>query len=201
MLNEHSVLAEIGRIIGSSPDIDDVYDDFAATVRTLIPFDGIAIKLYEPVAGTLTTRYARGAPVAERLQGDTFLLKGTISERVIRERRSVLFVAHDEDELAHEHPGTFPLFRAGYRAFLTVPINLGDVAIGTLSLPSFEADAYGERHIRVAQKVADQIAGAIASSQRLEQHLRMEESLRERTHMLERAIAEVELTRDEVVQQ
>ena len=35
VLNEHSVLAEIGRIIGSSLDIDDVYDDFAATVRTL----------------------------------------------------------------------------------------------------------------------------------------------------------------------
>ena len=201
MLNEHSVLAEIGRIIGSSLDIDDVYDDFAATVRTLIPFDGIAIKLYEPVAGTLTTRYARGAPVAERPQGDTFPLKGTISERVIRQRRSVLFTARNEDELAHKHPGTLPLFRAGFRALLTAPINLGDVAIGTLSLPSFEAGAYGERHIGVAQRVADQIAGAIASSQRLEQHLRMEESLRERTHMLERAIAEVELTRDEVIQQ
>ena len=112
-----------------------------------------------------------------------------------------MLVAHDWDELAYEHPGSLPLFRAGYRAFLTVPINLGDVAIGTLSLPSFEADAYGERHIRVAQQVADQIAGAIASSQRLEQHLRMEESLRERTHILESAIAEVELSRDEEIRQ
>ncbi len=201
MLNEHSVLAEIGRIIGSSLDIDDVYDDFAATVRTLIPFDGIAIMLNEPLAETLTTRYVRGVPVPERSQGDTYPLKGTISGRVIRERRSVFLVAHDEDELAHEHPGTLPLFRAGYRAFLIVPINLGDVAIGTLSLPSFEAAAYGERHIGVAQRIADQIAGAIASSQRLEQHVRMEESLRERTDMLERAIAEVELTRDEVIRQ
>ena len=201
MLNKHSVLAEIGRIIGSSLDIDDVYDDFAATVRTLIPFDGIAIMVNEPVAEMLTTRYARGIPVAERLEGDTYPLKGTISELVIRQRSPVLLAPHDGDEMAHEHPGTLPLFRAGYRAFLTAPINLGGVTIGTLSLPSFEAGPYGERHIAVAQQVADQIAGAIASSLRLEQHLRTEESLRERTQMLESAIAEAELTRGDVIQE
>lgn len=183
---EHSTLAEIGRIIGSSLDVDKVYDDFAVNVRTLIPFEGIAINLTEPESGTLTTRYARGVAVAERLQGDTYPLQGTISEKVIGQARPILLNTPDEDELAYEHPGSLPLFRAGYRAFLTVPITFGDAAIGTLSMPSLNRGVYGERHLEVAQRVAAQIAGAVASSQRIQQHLRMEESLRERIGTLER---------------
>ena len=42
---EQEVLAEIGRIISSSLDIEEVYDAFAEQVRELISFDRLIINI------------------------------------------------------------------------------------------------------------------------------------------------------------
>ena len=41
------ILAEIGRLIGSTLDIEEVYERFAAEARKLIPFDRLAVNLYQ----------------------------------------------------------------------------------------------------------------------------------------------------------
>ena len=48
LAGELAVIAEIGRLIGSTPAIDEVYERVAAETRKLIPFDGIAVSLLTP---------------------------------------------------------------------------------------------------------------------------------------------------------
>jgi PAS domain S-box-containing protein len=55
LAQETSVIAEVGRIINSSVDIDEVYEHFAEEVRKLIPFDRIVVNLVNQAEGTLTT--------------------------------------------------------------------------------------------------------------------------------------------------
>ncbi len=54
---ETSVIAEIGSIISSNVEIDEVYERFAEAVRKLIDFDRIVINLLNRKKDTLTTAY------------------------------------------------------------------------------------------------------------------------------------------------
>ncbi len=46
-LREISIIAEIGRITGSTLDIEEVYGRFCARVKKLIPFDRLAINIHD----------------------------------------------------------------------------------------------------------------------------------------------------------
>ncbi len=48
MAEEMTIIAEIGQVIGSTLDIDEVYERFAAEARKLIPFDRLAVNLHQP---------------------------------------------------------------------------------------------------------------------------------------------------------
>ena len=51
MAQENAIMAEIGRIISSSLNIQDVYEQFAREVRKLIPFDELRLILSTKMKG------------------------------------------------------------------------------------------------------------------------------------------------------
>ncbi len=66
---EQEVLAEIGRIIGSSLDIEEVYGRFAEQVKKLVRFDRIAIAATDLENGTTTSLYVAGTRIPSLHQG------------------------------------------------------------------------------------------------------------------------------------
>ena len=62
-LLELSVLAEIGQLMTSAPDINAAYDRFAEITAPLLPFDRISIAEIDTDAGTMTTNYEAGVSV------------------------------------------------------------------------------------------------------------------------------------------
>ena len=48
LAKENAIMAEIGRIVSSTLNIEEVYERFAEEVRKLIPFDRIAINIINP---------------------------------------------------------------------------------------------------------------------------------------------------------
>jgi len=74
---ENAIMAEIGRIIGSTLNIEEVYERFAEEVRKLIPFDRIAINIINPKHDTFIIPYVLGTNVAERELGKVVSLAGT----------------------------------------------------------------------------------------------------------------------------
>ena len=165
LTHENSVLAKISRVIGSSLEIDDVYTRFAEEVQKLIPFDRIVIGTINVEQNTFTLSYVLGLTMDNRDQGTTVPLDETQAEGV-QHRRSVLLVQSDDpQELASKFPALVPLYDAGLRSFLSVPLISRDQIIDTLHLRSLDIAAYAERHVALAQRVGGQIAGAIANSE------------------------------------
>ena len=88
---EDAALAEIGRLISSSLDIQEVYEGFAKQVRQLIPFQRISVGLINLEEETLSMAYVSGADVTARRSGEVIPLASTLSLHVATTRRGIIF--------------------------------------------------------------------------------------------------------------
>ena len=174
-------LAEIGQIISSSLNIDDVYGRFAAKVRELIAFERIVITVADLERSTFTTAYAMGGEVADRRRGDVSDLASSVTQEVIRTRSGLILQSEDVEELIRRFSGPLPAYQAGFRSFLSVPLIASDKVIGALHLESTSPEAYTEQDLNLALSIAAQISGAIANAQLFEQLETGEEELRRLT--------------------
>jgi PAS domain S-box-containing protein len=162
---EMSVIAEIGRIISSSPEIGDVYGQFAERVRNFISFESLSISTIDEKSNTFTVAYLSGQTTRGRAVGTTMPLVGTLTEYVRQQRSVALFSIGDDSNLGEKLPGLIPTIEAGFKTVLGVPLISKDSVIGVLQIRSLQPDAYDEAQIDFAERVAAQIAGAIAISQ------------------------------------
>ncbi len=178
LAREDSVRAEIGRIISSTLNIEEVYRPFSEKVKELIPFDRITINLVNLEERTHTVPYVEGVYVAGRQPGDVVPLAGTTVEKVIQTRKAILLRMENEEEVAREFPGLLPDFRSGMRSGLTVPLISGDRVIGGLALRSKTPGVYTDRELQLADNIGTQIAGAIADAQLFNQQQETEKALR-----------------------
>jgi PAS domain S-box-containing protein len=176
LAQETGVMAEIGRIISSNLDIEEVYERFAEEVRKLIPFDRIVVNLIDRQAGTVTITYVSGAEIDGRERRDVFLLAGATMDEMVRTRAPLLLYIESSEEV--RRPGLVLAFEAGLRSRLLVPLSARGEVIGGLSLWSKQVKVYGERDVRLAQSVANQIAGAMANAQLFRERRRAEEQIK-----------------------
>ena len=177
---EESVMAEIGRIIGSTLKIEEVYDQFAAEVKKVLPFDRISINLIDFDPQTVCNQYVTGFSVEGRQAGDRFPLAGTATAAVVESGRGMLLSALPMEEMEARFPGHLPVRRAGIQATLLAPLISKGKAFGALLMMSVDPGIYTERDIPVAENVAAQISGAIAHALLFAEHQRTADALRER---------------------
>ncbi len=160
------ILSNIARIIGSSLDIEEVYQRFGEEVSELIPFDRIVINLItdEP-AHMVDTYQASLVEVPDRARDQAYHTEGTLSQAVIDSRKCIVFQPSDEAEAAAGYAGLSGAYGMGLRSFLSAPLLHHGEPIGCLNLHSLKEDAYSELHRLLAERIAIYIAGAIANAQ------------------------------------
>ena len=179
LAQENAIMAEIGRIISSTLEIEEVYERFAEEVRKIIPFDRLAINTINPDNRTITIAYAIGIEIPGRRQGDVVSLGGTLTEEIFRTRSRVIVQMENEADLEERFPSLLPSFRVGFRSFMSVPLISKDRVIGVLHFRSVKFNAYSEMDLRLAEGVGNQIAGNIANAQLFTDYRRTAEMLRE----------------------
>ena len=162
-------LAEIGRIINSTLNIEEVYEPFAQRVRDLIPFERIVITIADPSQGLFTTAYVSGGDVAHRRAGDVANLSNSLTQEVIRTRSGLIIQPKNIEDLKQSFVAPLPAYQAGFRSFLSVPLISHDEVIGVLHLESTKPEAYTERDLNLAESVGAHISGAIANARLFEQ--------------------------------
>jgi PAS domain S-box-containing protein len=167
LAEEMAVIARIGRVIGSTLDIDEVYERFAAEVSKLIPFDRIHVNLNNPDGKSFTITYVSGCDIPGRRPGDKVPLAGSVSEYVSRLRSGIFFHPVEVDEVDGRFPAASAAttFRAGMRSMMCVPLISRDEVIGCLHFRLKKTNAYSEQDLRLAERIGAQIAGAIANAQ------------------------------------
>ena len=103
LAQEHELLGEIGRIISSSLDIDDVYAGFGDKLRSLLRFDRLAISLVNLDDNTFTNAYVMGDVVPGRERGEVSSLEGTVTNEAVVSRRARV-IQGDLKELEVRYP-------------------------------------------------------------------------------------------------
>ena len=174
---ERLVLAEIGRIVSSSLDVGEIHERFADSVRTLIQFDRLTIKLLDAEAGVFTDVSVSVCGVPGQTRGDPHRLVGTLSEEAINSASPVMFHPKDRAEVERLYPGSAPGYDSGLRSFVSAPLIVRERPVGSLNFRSAAPCLYTERDRTLSGRVASQIAGAVAGAQAYDQLVRVEESL------------------------
>ncbi|NWF91674.1 MAG: PAS domain S-box protein [Syntrophaceae bacterium] len=175
---ENAVMAEIGRIISSTLNIEEVYERFAEEVRKLIPFDRIVINTINVEKGTVMNLYMAGKGVTGRKVGEVYPLEGSGNAEMVRTRSTILIQTEDFSEYKDRFPMLLSTFQAGFRSIMNVPLFSKGQLIGGLLLRSYKPYAYTEKDVRLAERVSSQIAGAIANALLFAERERAEEALR-----------------------
>ena len=174
---ESTVMAQIGRIISSTFDIQDVYQSFAVEAAKLIAFDRIIIMIANVEEGGAPIAYMSGADVPGRGTGDFLRFPGSLADAVIGRREGMIAQSPDPKELAGRFPRLAPSIEAGFRSFIAVPLMAKGEVVAVMNLASMAAEAYSDRDLRLATRIGEQIAGAIANAQLYAQQVRAEEEL------------------------
>ncbi len=162
---EAATLAEIGRVISASLDIQGIYEALATSVRQLIPYDRLAVATVDLAQDTITTVYNSQEPIIPRWAiGNTVPLRGVASESVVRTRTPLLMQAATEADLLAKFPGAREGLEHGIRSTIVVPLIARDEVVGVLVMRAGRMQAFTPHHLVLAQQVGMQVAGAIANA-------------------------------------
>ncbi len=179
LADENRIVAEIGRIVSSTQEIEEVYERFTEQVGKLIPFEGISINTIDQERDIVAFPYVSGIVNIGRPQGDTWRLTGSLAGEVLRTRSGIIIEVDGSAELRSRFPGLSRGYEAGLRSLMAVPLISKDDVIGAIIFRSTRSMVFSDRHLRIAQNIAAQIAGAVANVQLLAQYRRVAEALRE----------------------
>ena len=191
LAQENALMAEIGEIIGSTLNIEEVYGRFAEEVHKIIPFDRIVINIINIEKNTVSNVYMAGKGIADRRVGAIYPLEGSGSVEMVRTKSSLLIQTEDFDEYKDRFPMLLSTFQAGFRSIMNVPLFSKGKIIGGLLLRSLKPYAYTDKDVRLAERVANQIAGAIANAQVFIERKRALEDRERLILQLQKALTEV----------
>ena len=158
LASENQILGEIGRVISSSLDINEVYTGFASQVRRLIAFDRLSISLVNLDDNTFTNAYVLGESVEGRQVGDVIPLEGTVTNEIVQHRRSMI-IQGDPVQLAERYPNLL-----AFPSVALAPLIYRRQLFGVLNARSYTVNAYTEADSEILSRVASQITPAIANS-------------------------------------
>jgi len=162
---EMAVVDEVARIITSTLDIDQVYEQFAAEVKKLVDFDCARISIIDSDNNELKLAHVSGQ-AGSFPAGASVPLEGTVSYPVMKTRHSLIL-----DDLAEDtqYWSSQQLLEDGLRSEITVPLICNDRVIATLVLLSQAPNTYGAREQRILERLANQIAPSVENSRLYEE--------------------------------
>ena len=160
-IEEMAAVDQVARIITSTLDIEEVYEQFASEVKMLMDVDQIRINIIDEIGDILHLSYVALNPSVTFDQREAVPLEGTISGHVAKTRETIII-----NDLAQETRfWTVPrLIEDGLKSIVIVPLISKDKLIGTLVIRSANSDAYGNRERVILERLASQIAPSVEIS-------------------------------------
>ncbi|MEE8045933.1 MAG: GAF domain-containing protein [Dehalococcoidia bacterium] len=167
---ERAQLADIGRIVRSTLNLDDVFSAFAEQAKELVPFDRLIISTVDVKSGLLTDQHVTGMQSAtDNMTGPLTIEESVLPKQVYEDHQVVvadstslrkIAITDDADDNRHR-------LAAGLNSLMTVPILLQGHFLGALSFRSKDDDPYHAREMRLGEQIASLVAGVIASDQQV----------------------------------
>ncbi|NQW20264.1 MAG: GAF domain-containing protein [Chloroflexi bacterium] len=174
--SERAALAELGRVVSSTLDIEIVFERCAEQVRALLPADRISIALADDEGDIFEYTYVYGVTVPGWERGAT----GTINSSPLQpvfEYHSGITLGMDESigrrPLHHMREASVSM---GLNSMMAVPFIARGKVIGTMILESRRISAYRGEELALAERVGGQIVNAINNSRQFVQAMELAEA-------------------------
>lgn len=161
---EAAIVAEIGRVIGSTLNIEEIYSRVAAETFKLIPYDRLMVALKKIGTDEFEVAHVSGMETPKRKVGDSEPLHGTTLAVVMKTRTGMLVQPDDPEEIKDSYPNLYSNYKLGLRSTLTVPLISANEVIGSLNFRSKKLKAYTDHDLRLAEGIGMQIAKAITNA-------------------------------------
>ena len=185
--HENELVAELGRIISSTPNIEEVYENFASKMGEAIPFDRITVSAVNLKDYTRTIRYIKGDKFWGEGIGEVHSLAGTRTEQIVRTKSSLLINSKNKDDMIKKFPGMSSR-RYVAQSTIMIPLISTNEVFGVLAVQSAKIDAYSENDLLFVERVGAQIAGAIANAQLFLESKQTKEHLQHTLDSLRKAV-------------
>lgn len=162
-IDQRTVLANIGRLVGSAPEIRVVFESLATQIDQLIPIDRLAVISVNTERGRYFIEADWGANNPDLVRGQVRDLAGTGTDKAVLADGPVIFTGQQIRAIrTADHPETPDGVKM--RSWLAAPLKLRGETIGVIHFRSFEANVYETVHLDIAQQIAAQFAGTIGNA-------------------------------------
>lgn len=177
LAHERLLLVEVGRAVNSAPDMRTALSQLARIVGELMPVDRMTVGIAEHNGSSMVRRFVSGLPLQGWEEGTRVFTAASPASSPVQSRRcSVL----DPAEAAVEDEGMRRVLdryqQEGIRSVLYMPLVFKDTLQGLIAFNSRRAQAYGERELTLAERIAPQVAGFAAAIRAEEQLARLKET-------------------------
>lgn len=174
--SERSALAELGRVVSSTLDLETVFERCAEQVRTLLPADRIAIALADEEGETFEYTYVYGIPVPGWERGATDSITSSPLQPVFEYHSGITLGMADDPSRRPLHRMREASVSMGLNSLMAVPFIARGRVIGALVLESRRVRAYRGEELALAERVGGQIVNAINNSRQFVQAMELAEA-------------------------
>lgn len=158
---EISLVDKVAKIITSTLNIDEVYEQFALELKKVVDFDRANINLVAEDNKVYVFKYFYGQSEHGRQAGDIITLSGTQTEHVLKTGQTLIREnLQAEPKFPSDHINT----DLGLKSVIAVPLICNNKIIGVLGLRNKKASAYGSREQVILERLASQIAPAVENT-------------------------------------
>jgi len=173
-VEEMDLADEVAQIITSTLNSEEVYEKFALELKKLVDFDRLHINVIDHDAGTVETRFLFGPELPDYRVGNKRNMEDMDARTAVATGRIQIWADFEDGPLPKD-----PLcLKEGLHSRIMVPLVSKGQVIATMGLRSHRVGAYGPREQAILERLANQIAPAIESSQL---YLRLQEQTAELT--------------------
>ncbi len=167
-------------IIAANVDIIEVYDDFIAELRQLVPFDRASLIRLNQAGdqGQIARQWSENQPPTQSNQWSP--IQGSAIERLVENHAPLLETELNEQSIWSESE---QLKRDGIRSRLLLPLIVEGRVLGVLAIASREPNAFSEDVQAILMTIADQLSIAIRKADLYEQVQRHADDLEQRVQM------------------
>jgi response regulator RpfG family c-di-GMP phosphodiesterase len=185
-------LKQINRIISmlnSGKNTEDVFNALNDSLRSIIPFNRLALTRYYRSEDTVVTKLVASDRDVLLGTGETFHLSESSLQDVYMDKEVLLI--DDLEEYLKEHPdsrSTRLLLEEGMKSSMVLPLIANNVTRGFLIFASVEKQSFTQEHVDFISSIVGQISLSI---QRGELLYEIEQHTRNLEHMVEVRTREV----------
>ncbi|MCI0812675.1 MAG: GAF domain-containing protein, partial [Chloroflexi bacterium] len=169
LTSENAVIAEIGRVISSTLKFDAISVAVAEHIKSVVPYDRLSMAVLVDDGDSIRVRFVDGIQLPGREAGHLLTHEQSVTVHAPRTGKGHLFELEQPDAESPQSMYQQPFYDAGLKYGLAVPLVSNGQLVGSMVFRSLRPDVLTRHELRLAERIAALVAGALAADRLYQQ--------------------------------